>query len=152
MNVLRPVTALLERPSWGQEGPFPLFRSRSNSLSMPERFFCLFVRQRFSDVADVRQHLRAEQFERFHQCVGIFRARGLERQIDDAAADLCAALFQLRDDLVQPAEIDRQCLVDIGRPSSPAGDVALVDLQQRGGDPQRRLIWGCRGAARRACR
>src|SRR5437773_748177 len=42
----------------------------------------------FSDVADVRQHLLAEQFERFHQLVGIFRARGLEKQIDDAVADL----------------------------------------------------------------
>src|ERR1700719_404201 len=29
----------------------------------------------FSDVADVRQHLLAEQFERFHQLIGMFRAR-----------------------------------------------------------------------------
>jgi hypothetical protein len=28
-----------------------------------------------SDIADVRQHLLAEQFERFHQLAGIFRAR-----------------------------------------------------------------------------
>ena len=90
----------------------------------------------FSDVADVRQHLLAEEFERFHQRVGIFRARGLERQIDDAAADLLAGVLQLRDDLVRPAaEIDRQCPVDISRPPPLAGDVALVDFQQRGGDP-----------------
>src|ERR1700736_2507170 len=89
----------------------------------------------FSDVADVRQHLLAEQFERFHQLVGIFRARGLERQIDDISADLFAALLQLRDDLVRPAaEVDRQHAVDIGRPPPLAGDVALVEFQQRGGD------------------
>jgi len=46
-----------------------------------------------SDVADVRQHLLSEQFERFHQLVRMFRARGLERQVDDAGADLLAALF-----------------------------------------------------------
>jgi hypothetical protein len=55
----------------------------------------------FSDVADVRQHPLAKQFERFHQLVGIFRARGLERQIDDAGADLFATLLQLRDDLLR---------------------------------------------------
>src|SRR5438105_6131673 len=38
----------------------------------------------FSDGADVRQHVLAEQFQRFHQLVRMFRARGLERQIDDA--------------------------------------------------------------------
>src|SRR6516225_82992 len=63
----------------------------------------LFVRQRISDVADVREHLLAEQFERFHQLVWVFRARGLKRQIDDAAADLSAGLLQLRDDLVPAA-------------------------------------------------
>jgi hypothetical protein len=90
----------------------------------------------FSDVADVRQHLLAEQFERFHQLIGMFRARGLERQIDDADADLFAALLQLRDDLVRPAaEVDRQHSVNIGRPPSLAGDVALVEFQQGGGDP-----------------
>ena len=69
----------------------------------------------FLDVADVRQHLLAEEFERFHQLVGIFRARGLERQIDDAAADLSAGLFQLRDDLVRTAaEVDRQRPVVVG--------------------------------------
>ena len=89
----------------------------------------------FSDVADVRQHLLAEQFERFHQLVGMFRARGLERQIDDSDADLFAALLQLRDDLVRPAaEVDRQHPVDIGRPPPLAGDVALVEFQQRGAD------------------
>ena len=31
-----------------------------------------------SDIADVRQHLLAEQFERFHQLAGIFRAPCLE--------------------------------------------------------------------------
>ena len=46
------------------------------------------IARRGSDVADVRQHLLAEQFERFHQLVGIFRARGVEKQIDDAATDL----------------------------------------------------------------
>jgi hypothetical protein len=51
----------------------------------------------FSDVADVRQHLLAEQLKRFHQFVRMFQARGLERQIDDAAADLFPALLQLRD-------------------------------------------------------
>jgi hypothetical protein len=57
----------------------------------------------------VRQHVLAEQFQRFHQLVRMFRARGLERQIDDADADLFAALLQLRDDLIRPAaEIDRQ--------------------------------------------
>src|SRR5215469_11685053 len=90
----------------------------------------------YSDVADVRQHLLSEQFERFHQLVGMFRARGLERQIDDAAADLSASLLQLGDDLVRPAaEVDWQHTVDIGRPSPLAGDVALVEFQQRGGDP-----------------
>jgi hypothetical protein len=44
---------------------------------------CHCRRSLFSDVADVRQHLLAEQFERFHQLVGMFRARGLERQIDE---------------------------------------------------------------------
>jgi len=42
----------------------------------------------FSDVANMRQHLLPEQFERLHQLVGMFRAGGLERQIDDAGADL----------------------------------------------------------------
>jgi hypothetical protein len=37
----------------------------------------------FSDVADVRQHLLAEQFERFDQLVRIIRARCLERQYAD---------------------------------------------------------------------
>src|SRR5215469_857254 len=65
----------------------------------------------------------------------MFRARGLEKQIDDAATDLLAALLQLRDDLIRPAaEIDRQHPVHIARPPSLAGDVALVELQQRGGD------------------
>src|SRR5215469_14933702 len=65
----------------------------------------------------------------------MFRARGLEKQIDDAAADLLAALLQLRDDLIRPAaEIDRQHPVHIAWPPSLAGDVALVELQQRGGD------------------
>jgi hypothetical protein len=101
---------------------------------------CLFVRQGFSDVADVRQHLLAEQFERFHQCVGVFRARGLERQIDDAAVDLCAGLFQLLDDVLRPAaEIDRQRPVDIGRPPPLAGDVAFIDFQQSGGGDGVRL-------------
>ena len=73
----------------------------------------------FSDVADMRQHLLAEQFERFHQLVGMFRAGGLERQIDDAAADLSAGMFQLRENLVRPAaEVDRQHSVNIGRPPS----------------------------------
>jgi hypothetical protein len=65
----------------------------------------------------------------------MFRARGLERQIDDAGADLCAGLYQLRDDLVRPAaEIDRQRPVDIGRPPPLAGGVALIDFQQSAGD------------------
>src|SRR6266446_757196 len=90
----------------------------------------------FSDVADVRQHFLAEQFERFHQLIGIFRARGLERQIDDAGAYLVAALLQLRDYLVRPtAEIDRQHPVDIGWPPPLASDVALIEFQQRGADP-----------------
>jgi len=56
------------------------------------------------------------------------------RQIDDANADLLAALLQLRDDLVRPAaEVDRQHSVNIGRPPPLAGD--LVEFQQRGGDP-----------------
>jgi hypothetical protein len=47
----------------------------------------------------------------------------------------CTALLQLRDDLVRPAaEVDRQHSVNIGRPPL-AGDVALVEFQQRGGDP-----------------
>src|SRR5215469_18319354 len=79
-------------------------------------------RARQSDVADVWQHLLAAQFERFHQPVGIFRARSLERQIDDAAADLSAGLFELRYDLVWPAaEIDGQRPVDIGGPPPLAG-------------------------------
>jgi hypothetical protein len=70
----------------------------------------------------VRQHLLAEELERFHQRVGVFRARGLERQINAAAADLLACLLQLCDDLVRPAaEVDRQRPVDIGRPPSLAG-------------------------------
>ena len=64
---------------------------------------CHYRRHLCSDVADVRQHLVAEQIERFHQLVGMFRARGLEKQIDDAAADLFTGLFQVRDDLVRPA-------------------------------------------------
>jgi hypothetical protein len=44
-----------------------------------------------------------------HQRVGTFRARGLEKQIDQAGTDLLAALLQLRDDFARPAaEIDRQ--------------------------------------------
>ena len=39
---------------------------------------CHCRRPLFSDVADVRQHLLAEQFQRFHQRAGVFRARGLE--------------------------------------------------------------------------
>src|ERR1700751_4605421 len=78
---------------------------------------CYCRRPLFSDVANVRQHFLAEQCERFHQLVGMFRARGLERQIDDAAADLSAGLLQLRDDLVRPAaEGDWQPPVDIARP------------------------------------
>ena len=37
----------------------------------------------FSDVADVRQHLLAEQFERFHQGVGTFRTRGLQQRVSE---------------------------------------------------------------------
>jgi len=71
----------------------------------------------------VRQHLLAEQFERFYQLVGMFRARGLERQIAAAAADLSGGLLQLRDDLARPAaEIDRQRSVDIGRPPPSPGN------------------------------
>ena len=62
---------------------------RDKTLAEPGRHFRALL---FSDVADVRQHLLAEQFERFHQRVRIVRARGLERQIDDAAADLFAGL------------------------------------------------------------
>src|SRR5215471_4944539 len=66
----------------------------------------------------------------------MFRARGLERQIDDASADLFSGLLQLRDDLVRPAaEVDRQRPVDIGRSPSLASDVALVGFQQSDGDP-----------------
>src|SRR5262249_17516999 len=79
----------------------------------------------FSDAADVRQDRFAKQFTPFHQGVGMFRTRGVEKQVDDAAADLLAALLQLRDDLIRPAaEIDRQHPVDIGRPPPFAGDVA----------------------------
>ena len=44
--------------------------------------------------------------------VGTFRARGLEKQIDDSGADLLAALLQLRDNLVRPAS----AIPDAGRP------------------------------------
>jgi hypothetical protein len=88
-----------------------------------------------SDIADVRQHLLAEQFERFHQLAGIFRARCLEWQIDDAGADLFATLIELCHDLVRPAaEVDRQRPIDIGRSSPLAGNVALVEFQQRDSD------------------
>src|SRR5207253_11028938 len=64
---------------------------------------------------------------------GCSEPRGLERQIDDAGADLFAALLQLREDLVRPAaEVDRQRPVDIRQPPPLAGDVALVELQKRG--------------------
>jgi hypothetical protein len=50
---------------------------------------------------------------------GCSEPRGLERQIDDAGADLFAALLQLREDLARPAaEVDRQRPVDIRRPPS----------------------------------
>jgi transposase len=37
----------------------------------------------FSDVADVRQQLLAEQVERFHQRVGTFRTRGLQQRVSE---------------------------------------------------------------------
>jgi hypothetical protein len=90
----------------------------------------------FSDVADVRQHLLAEQFERFHQLVGMFRARGsrtTDRRLRRRSVRGTASIARR---LVQPAaEVDRQHSVNIGRPPPLAGDVALVEFQQRGGDP-----------------
>src|ERR1700724_2588537 len=55
--------------------------------------------------------------------------------MDDAGADLFATLIELCHDLVRPAaEVDRQRPIDIGRPPPLAGDVALVEFQQRGAD------------------
>ena len=67
----------------------------------------------------------------------MFRARGLERQIDDANADLLAALLQLRNcatiSFGPPQKlIGSTRLTLAGRRPSPA---TLVEFQQRGGDP-----------------
>ena len=89
-----------------------------------------------SDVADVRQHLLSEQFERFHQLVRMCRARGLERRSTTPAPICSRHCFNCTTISSGPAaEVDRQHPVDIGRPPPLAGDVALVELQQRGGDP-----------------
>jgi len=59
----------------GAGGAIPAHSQPINSIRYRsrERFSRLFVRQEFSDVADVREHLLAEQFERFHQRVGAAR-------------------------------------------------------------------------------
>src|SRR5262249_58516657 len=78
-------------PALASAGPSPasIYRMRNPSASTkPSWNPDAIAAALYSDVADVRQHLLSEQFERFHQLVGMFRARGLERQIDDAAADL----------------------------------------------------------------
>src|SRR6516162_2873814 len=78
-------------------------------------------------IADVRQHLFAEQFESLHQRAQVTRTGGLEHQIDDAGADLVATAFDLFDDRVRTAkEIRRQCATHPGGPRF-AGDIAGVE-------------------------
>src|SRR5437764_11516844 len=77
-----------------------------------------------SDVADARQDLGPEQFERAHHRADIAGARIGQRDVDDSSADLVAAAADLLDDPVgSAAEADRQHAADIGR-TALAGDVA----------------------------
>src|SRR5215831_1791219 len=57
-----------------------------------------------SQIADVRQHPSAEQFESLHQRAQVIRVGGLEHQIGDAGADLVATAFDLPDDRVRTAK------------------------------------------------
>src|SRR5499426_1192856 len=80
-----------------------------------------------SQIADVRQHLFAEQFESLHQRAQVIRMGGLDHQIDDAGADLVATAFDLPDDRVRTAKkIRRQRAAHPGGPDF-AGDVAGVE-------------------------
>src|SRR5579863_6993683 len=78
----------------------------------------------FSNVADLRQHLLAEQFQGAHQRIDVAVARRLQQNVDDAGAHDLLALFDLLDDRVGAAdEGRRQDPADIGELLF-AGDVA----------------------------
>ena len=55
------------------------------------------------DIADVRQHLAAEQFELLHHRASVARAGIGQADIDDADADLLARLTELLDHPLRPA-------------------------------------------------
>src|SRR6266436_5054974 len=84
-----------------------------------------------SNIANVRQYVLPEEFERVHQETEIVRTGDLEHQIDDPSPGLLAAALDLLDHGIRPAdEICRQPAADGGRPRF-TGDVARVEPEQR---------------------
>src|SRR5438132_718346 len=101
-----------------------------------------------SDLADARQDLLPEQFERAHQKAQITGTRDLEHQIDDPGPDLLAAALDLLDDGVRPAdEVRRQPAADGGRPRF-ARYIAGIEFQQSLADAGAQREGISRGAER----
>src|SRR6516225_5630266 len=115
--------------------PAPFIRSRRSIGFIALSLSATLV----SKIADVRQYLFAEQFERIHQQAQVTRTRGLEHQIDNARANLVATAFDLADDRVGATKEIRRPRATHRRGSRFAGDIAGVEPRKRLADagPQR---------------
>src|SRR6516162_7724455 len=107
--------------------PAPFIRSRRSIGFIALSLSATLV----SKIADVRQYLFAEQFERIHQQAQITRTRGLEHQIDNAGANLVATTLDLADDRVRTTKEIRRQRAAHSRSPRFAGDVTGVEPRQR---------------------